>query len=207
MGVPPGLVVNDTFPMISMLDCSEYPQLRKTIKECRRVFRMFFDVAAWAKNYRSVILKQPAFDVVLWAINYERTILATRKLRMELKYLENLERLAKEQELRMRRRMIDDARRRRMKHQQEEFKALKVARKENTSRKPYYCAAPSGGTFDFDEPNVHRDTLWSHPSEQWLRRFGESAKNHVPLVDRVDEGLFLMMEDNVDEGYSEDFDE
>ena len=143
-----------------------------------------FNVQQWALNYEHTILGRPNFNLIAWAKNYEEKILAERLLEEEIKVLKKIEEDAIKRRRNIMRKMIAAARAARNKQQAQELMTLKLFRNQRRNMPiPYYCAAPSGGTFDIDEPEADPKLLSVQPSNEWLEQFNNNAQRHIPLLE------------------------
>ena len=101
------------------------------------------NLVACAKNYERVILKRIQFDVRKWAKNYEEKILQPRILREEIEELKRIEEKYKRERRERIRQMREHQNNMRIKHQKQEFEAIKRVRQEERRWDiPLYCAAP-----------------------------------------------------------------
>ena len=161
------------------------------------------NLKAWAKNYERVF-SIIHFNVKEWVMNYEEKIIQPRILSEEIQRLQGIEekyRTRGRERIKERREKFNKLR---IKHQLQEVEAIKRVRQEERPKDiRLYCAAPSGGAFDFDEPLVKSGLYSVAPTDEWLSGFGERSRYYKPLVEQG-EALFIVMRDNVDEGFFED---
>ena len=162
------------------------------------------NLLAWIKNYEKVILKKIQFDIKAWAKNYKEKILEPRILQQEINRLRKLEETYHREQRKRIYQLRQQQNKIRIKQQRQEFEALVKYRLEERSRNiPLYCAAPSGGAFDIDEPVADKGWMSVEPRNNWLTMFGRQSRNHINLVDNGEE-LFMSMKDNVDDGFFEE---
>ena len=137
-------------------------------------------------------------------MNYEEKILNPRMLSEEIQRLQRIEaEYNRERRERLRQRR-EEFNKLRIKHQLQEVEAIKRVREQERPKDiRLYCAAPAGGAFDFDEPLVPSGLYSVPPTDEWLSGFGERSTYYKPLVEQG-EPLFMIMRDNVDEGFFED---
>ena len=172
------------------------------VRNYERVFNKM-NLNAWSENYKKVF-GLINFNVKEWVKNYEEKILKPRVLRKEIERLEQiLEKYKKERRQREKERR-EKFNKMRIRHQNQEFEAIKRVRGEERPRDiPLYCAAPSGGAFDIDEAVAPNGLYSLPPTNEWLDGFQKRSQKHKTLLERG-ESLFMMMRDNIDEGFFED---
>ena len=148
-----------------------------------RVFNVM-NLQSWAKNYQR-LFGIIHFNLKQWSINYEEKILQPRILKEEIQALKTIEEKynkERRERLQQRRAHLNNVR---IKHQVQELEAMKRLRQEERPRDiPLYCAAPGGGAFDFDEPQVKPGLYSVEPTDEWLSGFSQRSKDYKPLVDQ-----------------------